>query len=70
MVNDYKVKQIDFEDNNLTLDKKRMVAICDLIVERDLDFEWFTPTGVRADALDDSFGKDAKERLQEDNGCS
>jgi radical SAM superfamily enzyme YgiQ (UPF0313 family) len=31
-----------------------MEAICDLIVKRGLDIEWFTPNGVRADTLDET----------------
>lgn len=54
LVRTYHVKQIDFLDDNMTLDKKRMEAICDLIVERRLDIEWFTPSGVRADTLDEN----------------
>jgi anaerobic magnesium-protoporphyrin IX monomethyl ester cyclase len=52
IVRTYGVKQVDFEDDNLTFNKKRMVAICDLIVQRGLDIEWYTPNGVRADCLD------------------
>jgi anaerobic magnesium-protoporphyrin IX monomethyl ester cyclase len=54
VVNTYHVKQLDFEDDNLTVDKKRMETICDLIVERGLDIEWYTPNGVRADCLDEN----------------
>ena len=54
LVETYKIRQIDFNDNNMTLDKKRMETICDLIVERGLDIEWYTPDGLRADALDES----------------
>jgi anaerobic magnesium-protoporphyrin IX monomethyl ester cyclase len=54
LVNTYHVKQVDFEDDNLTLDKKRMKNICDMIVERGLDIEWYTPNGVRADNLDEN----------------
>ena len=50
----YRVKQLDFVDENMTFDKKRMEAICDLIVERGLNIEWFTPNGVRADTLDEN----------------
>ena len=32
----YGIKQVDFYDENMTLDKKRMADICDLIVERGL----------------------------------
>ena len=52
IVHTYHIKQVDFLDDNLTLDKKRMETICDLIVERGLDIEWCTPNGVRADCLD------------------
>jgi magnesium-protoporphyrin IX monomethyl ester (oxidative) cyclase len=61
LVNTYRIKQIDFEDDNLTLDRKRMKAICDLIVERGLDIEWYTPNGVRADTLDEHLLKKMKE---------
>ncbi len=54
VVKTYGVKQIDFYDENMTLDKKRMADICDQIVERGLHFEWFTPNGIRADTLDET----------------
>jgi len=54
IVRTYGVRQVDFEDDNLTFNKKRMEAICDEIVQRRLDIEWFTPNGVRADGLDAS----------------
>jgi len=53
LVKTYGIKQIDFSDDNMTLDKKRMADICDLIVERCLRVEWFTPNGIRADTLDE-----------------
>jgi radical SAM superfamily enzyme YgiQ (UPF0313 family) len=53
VVKTYHLKQIDFLDDNMTLDKERMENICDLIVERCLRVEWFTPSGVRADTLDE-----------------
>jgi anaerobic magnesium-protoporphyrin IX monomethyl ester cyclase len=60
LVHTYRIKQIDFNDDNLTLDKKRMEAICDLIVKRGIDIEWYNPTGVRADTLDESLLKRMK----------
>jgi anaerobic magnesium-protoporphyrin IX monomethyl ester cyclase len=54
LVRTYHIKQIDFYDDNMTLDKKRMETICDLIVKRGLDIEWYTPNGVRADTLDEN----------------
>ena len=53
LVKTYGIKQIDFSDDNMTLDKKRMADICELIVERGLHVEWFTPNGIRADTLDE-----------------
>jgi len=53
IVRSYGVKQVDFLDDNLTLDRKRMEKICDLIIEKKLDIEWCTPNGVRADCLDE-----------------
>jgi magnesium-protoporphyrin IX monomethyl ester (oxidative) cyclase len=53
VVKTFGVRQVDFYDENMTLDKKRMAEICDLIVKRGLHIEWFTPNGVRADTLDE-----------------
>jgi anaerobic magnesium-protoporphyrin IX monomethyl ester cyclase len=60
----YGVQQVDFLDDNMTLDRVRMERICDLIVERGLRFEWFTPNGVRADTLDENLLRKMKR-----SGC-
>ena len=64
VIKTYHVKQIDFLDDNMTLDRKRMEKICDLIVKRGLSSEWFTPNGVRADTLDEKLLRKMKE-----SGC-
>lgn len=64
VVKTFGVKQVDFYDENMTLDKKRMADICDLIVERGLHVEWFTPNGVRADTLDEPLLRKMKK-----SGC-
>ena len=51
VVDKFKVKNIFFEDDNLTLDIKRFEAICDGIVERKIKIGWETPNGIRADCL-------------------
>jgi len=51
VVDKYKVKNIFFEDDNLTLDIKRFEAICDGIIQRKIHVGWETPNGVRADCL-------------------
>ncbi len=52
LVNDFGIREIDFEDDNLTLDKKRMHAICDEIMRRGIDIKWKTPNGLAFWALD------------------
>ena len=47
----YKVKNVFFEDDNLTFDMNRMKAICDQIVERKIKISWETPNGIRADRV-------------------
>ncbi len=64
VIKTYGIKQIDFADDNMTWDKQRMAQICDLIVERGLRFEWFTPNGVRADTLDEALLRKMKR-----SGC-
>ena len=51
VVDKFKVQNIFFEDDNLTLDLKRFEAICDGIIERNIKIGWETPNGVRADCL-------------------
>jgi anaerobic magnesium-protoporphyrin IX monomethyl ester cyclase len=51
VVDNFKVKNIFFEDDNLTLDLKRFEDICDGIIERKIKIGWETPNGVRADCL-------------------
>jgi magnesium-protoporphyrin IX monomethyl ester (oxidative) cyclase len=53
LVETYKIKQLDFYDDNMTLKKDRVITICNLIKERGIDVEWYVPTGVRADTLDE-----------------
>ena len=64
VITTYGVQQVDFLDDNMTLDRKRMEQICDLIIDRGLRFEWFTPNGVRADTLDEKLLRKMKR-----SGC-
>jgi magnesium-protoporphyrin IX monomethyl ester (oxidative) cyclase len=61
LIKNYGIKQIDFLDDNMTLDRNRMEGICDLIVKKQLHVEWFTPSGVRADTLDESLLRKMKK---------
>jgi len=51
VVDKFNVKNLFFEDDNLTFDIKRFEAICDGLIERKIKIGWETPNGVRADCL-------------------
>jgi len=51
VVEKYDVKNIFFEDDNLTLDLARFEAICDGLIQRKIKIGWETPNAVRADCL-------------------
>ncbi|MGD6935317.1 MAG: B12-binding domain-containing radical SAM protein [Candidatus Bathyarchaeia archaeon] len=61
VIDTYKVQNIFFEDDNLTLDLKRFEAICDGIIERKIKIRWETPNGVRADRLNMELLKKMKQ---------
>jgi len=52
LVDTYKVREIAFLDDNLTLDKKRMNDICEEILRRKIDISWSTPNGIAIWKLD------------------
>lgn len=62
--NRYGIKELLFEDDNVTLDIHRAERIFDLMIEEKLGFEWDTPNGVAAFALNERLVKKMK-----DAGC-
>lgn len=42
----YKIKEISFEDDNMSLDPVRLEQICQGIIKRNLKFRWNTPNGI------------------------
>ena len=60
LIDTYNIRQIDFSDENICLDRKRMESICDQIIKNKFDLDWFTPNGVRADTLSESLLKKMK----------
>lgn len=52
LVNRFGVRHINFEDDNLTFDRKRVYDICSDMVKRDYNLTWSTPNGIRADIID------------------
>ena len=49
----YGARHFRFQDDNLTLKKDRIIAICDEIIRRGLDIRWDTPNGVAIGTLDE-----------------
>jgi len=48
----YHIREIQFEDDNIALNRKRMEKICDLIISEGLDIRWTTPNGIAIWTLD------------------
>ena len=61
VINKYNVKNIFFEDDNLTFDIKRFETICDSLIEQKIKIGWETPNGVRADHLNTPLLKKMKQ---------
>jgi anaerobic magnesium-protoporphyrin IX monomethyl ester cyclase len=53
LIGEYGVREIQFEDDNLTLNKPRIRQICQTIIDRRIDLTWTTPNGVATWALDE-----------------
>ncbi|MGA3289644.1 MAG: radical SAM protein [Candidatus Bathyarchaeia archaeon] len=60
----FNVKNIFFEDDNLTFDLARFEAVCDGLIEKKIKIGWETPNGVRADCLNLNLLKKMKK-----SGC-
>jgi magnesium-protoporphyrin IX monomethyl ester (oxidative) cyclase len=48
LIDDYRIQEIMFEDDNFTLDAKRADRIFDLMIKHKLDVVWDTPNGIAA----------------------
>lgn len=56
----YKVDEIFFVDDNMTLIKERVEKICDILIGEKMKIKWCTPNGIRADTLDEKIMKKMK----------
>lgn len=61
LVKKYGVRQFRFQDDNMTLNKKRIISICDEIIKRKLNIKWDTPNGVAFWTLDEEVLKKMKK---------
>ncbi len=64
LVKKYQVKEIHFEDDNLTLKRSHVEGICEEILKRRLKVYWATPNGIRVDAVSEELLK-----LMKRSGC-
>ncbi|UCD84426.1 MAG: cobalamin-dependent protein [Deltaproteobacteria bacterium] len=64
LIKDYQIKEIQFQDDNLILDKKRAVEIFKGIIDRKLKLQWNTPNGIALWKLDEQLLK-----LMSASGC-
>jgi len=63
-IDKYKIREFLFEDENMTLHKKRTIEICNEIISRGLDIKWQAANGIRASTTDYEMLKKMKE-----SGC-
>lgn len=52
LMKDYGIREIHFQDDSMSISKKRMNEICDEIIKRKLDIKWATPNGIAHWTLD------------------
>lgn len=64
LIDRFKVKEIHFEDDNLTLKQDHIRQICNLIIENEFKIDWATPNGIRADKISEEL-----IRLMLKSGC-
>lgn len=57
----YNIKNIHFEDDNISLNKERFTLILEKIIKNNLPVNWDTPNGIRADTLDERLLKKMKK---------
>lgn len=57
----YKIGEVAFQDDNVSLDRDRMEKICDEIIKRKLKIRWCTPNGIAIWSLDKSLIKKMKK---------
>lgn len=53
VIDEYGIRHINFEDDNLTLDRQRAENIFDLMIENKFQLTWSTPNGVRVENIDE-----------------
>lgn len=63
-IKEYGIRDFHFEDDNMTINRNRLIEICDEILRRGLKIKWQTPNGIRASVTDATMLRKMKE-----SGC-
>lgn len=61
LVKKYGAREIAFYDDSISVDKARLMRICDLIIKKKLDIKWDLPNGIAVWALDEQIIRKMKE---------
>lgn len=64
LVKNYGVREIHFSDDNISVNKNRIVGICNEIIKRKIDIRWACPTGIAIWSLDEGL-----LRIMKKAGC-
>ncbi|RMF92643.1 MAG: radical SAM protein [Candidatus Schekmanbacteria bacterium] len=64
LVREFKIKEIHFEDDNLTLKRSHIEDICNEILSRNIRISWATPNGIRVETVTPELLK-----LMKESGC-
>ena len=52
LADNFNIKEIHFEDDNLTLKRDHIINLCNLLIKEKVKVSWACPNGVRADKVD------------------
>lgn len=64
LVNNFAIKEVHFEDDNLTLKRDHIEKLCRTLIKNKIDISWACPNGIRADRVDEKL-----LRLMKKAGC-
>lgn len=64
LAKEYGIREIHFQDDSVSVDRKRLMGICDEIIKRKIDVRWTTPNGIAHWTLDEPLLRKMKK-----SGC-
>lgn len=64
LVKNFEIKEVHFEDDNLTMKRDHVEQLCRQIIKNKINISWACPNGIRADKVDEKI-----LRLMKQAGC-